>query len=86
MKCAANFGFCNRQVITHFARQAFENIFGQMDMPLIYDVAHNIAKVENHLIDGQNKTFIFHRKGATRSFGPERLEFLKNIEKLVNQS
>lgn len=74
MKCAANFAWCNRQVITHFARQAFLNIFGEVEMPLIYDVAHNIAKVEKHVVDGEEKIFVVHRKGATRSFGPGREE------------
>lgn len=74
MKCAANFAWCNRQVITHFARQAFLNIFGESEMPLVYDVAHNIAKVEKHFINDEEKSFIVHRKGATRSFGPGREE------------
>jgi tRNA-splicing ligase RtcB len=74
MKCAANFALCNRQVITHLPRQAFLNIFGEVEMPLIYDVAHNIAKVEKHVVDGEEKTFIIHRKGATRTFGSGRDE------------
>ncbi|NQU98140.1 RtcB family protein [Candidatus Woesearchaeota archaeon] len=74
MACAANFAFANRQVILHRIRECFSEIFKKeaedMDMNLIYDVAHNIAKVEEHKIDGSKKEVVVHRKGATRSFGP----------------
>ncbi|OHT12608.1 hypothetical protein TRFO_03642 [Tritrichomonas foetus] len=76
MKCmgsAINFGFCNRQVITHFVRESFHQIFPDkenMKLKLLYDVAHNIAKVEKHAINGEMKEFLVHRKGATRAFGP----------------
>jgi tRNA-splicing ligase RtcB len=50
MKCAVNYAWCNRQVITHLARQTFLNIFGEVEMPLIYDVTHNIAKVEKPVV------------------------------------
>jgi tRNA-splicing ligase RtcB len=73
MKCADNFAWCNRQVITHFTRQVFLNIFGEVEMPLKYDVAHNIAKVEKHVVDGEEKPFIVHRKVL--------LEHLVQIEK-----
>ncbi|MBU1111713.1 MAG: RtcB family protein [archaeon] len=76
MACAANMAFANRQVITHRVRQAFEQVFGktakEMEMNLVYDVAHNIAKFEKHIIDGKEKTVLVHRKGATRAFGPSR--------------
>jgi tRNA-splicing ligase RtcB len=74
MVCAANSAFANRQVITHRIREAFSQVFGrdakEMGMHIIYDVAHNIAKIEKHMIDGEEKEVIVHRKGATRSFPP----------------
>jgi tRNA-splicing ligase RtcB len=74
MNCAANAAFANRQVITHQVREAFGAVFGQspeeLGMELIYDVAHNIAKVERYP-EGE---LLVHRKGATRSFGPGRPE------------
>lgn len=76
MAAAANFAWCNRQVITHFARKAFQEVFPEKElhMDLIYDVAHNIAKIERHTVDGVEREFIVHRKGATRAFGPDRDE------------
>jgi tRNA-splicing ligase RtcB len=74
MACAANSAFANRQVITHRIREAFSDVFGksaeELGMHIIYDVAHNIAKIEKHNVDGQEKEVIVHRKGATRSFPP----------------
>ncbi len=73
MAAAANFAFCNRQVITHWARQCFEEVFGgspQAGLDTVYDVCHNIAKFETHLIDGQEVKVCVHRKGATRAFPP----------------
>ena len=78
MACAANMAFANRQVIMHQIREAFKIVFKQspedMDMQLVYDVAHNIAKVEKHKVDGKMKEVVMHRKGATRCFGPGRSE------------
>ena len=77
MGAAANFAWCNRQIITHFARKAFNEVFKdkkEIEMNLIYDVAHNIAKIEKHVIDGVERQLIVHRKGATRAFGPGRQE------------
>jgi tRNA-splicing ligase RtcB len=76
MGSAANFAWCNRQVIMHFARRAFQKVFpaAELKMDLIYDVAHNIAKIERHVVDGVEREFIVHRKGATRAFGPGREE------------
>jgi tRNA-splicing ligase RtcB len=72
MFAALNFAWSNRQMITHWTRKSFERVFNQtesdLDMKLVYDVAHNIAKVENHKIDGKNKPVVVHRKGATRAF------------------
>ncbi|MEK6900528.1 MAG: RtcB family protein, partial [Nanoarchaeota archaeon] len=76
MACAANMAFANRQVITHQIRKVFSQIFGKsaedLEMNLVYDVAHNIAKLEKHLVDGKEKELLVHRKGATRAFGPSR--------------
>jgi tRNA-splicing ligase RtcB len=69
MAAAANFAWTNRQCIAHAARGAFKRIFGEnTHMPLIYDVAHNIAKLETHSIEGKPKRVLVHRKGATRAF------------------
>ena len=76
MACAANMAFANRQVITHQIRKVFSQVFGkpaeELGMKLIYDVAHNIAKLEKYMIDGQEKELLVHRKGSTRAFGPAR--------------
>ncbi len=78
MAAAANAAFANRQVIMHQVRGVFEKFFGratqELGMELIYDVAHNIAKIEDYEIDGQVKKLLVHRKGATRSFGPGQEE------------
>jgi len=74
MACAVNFAFCNRQAITHWVRESFEQVFNtsseEMGLDLIYDVAHNIVKEETHVIDGVNRRVWTHRKGATRAFPP----------------
>jgi tRNA-splicing ligase RtcB len=74
MVCAANMAFANRQVIVHRVRDAFKTVFHKdpeaLDMHIIYDVCHNIAKVERQQLDGSTKDLVVHRKGATRSFGP----------------
>jgi tRNA-splicing ligase RtcB len=78
MACAANFAWCNRQMIVHWVRQSFEKIMNinakDIDMRIVYDVCHNIAKLEEHEVDGKKKMVYVHRKGATRSFGPDRKE------------
>jgi tRNA-splicing ligase RtcB len=78
MACAANAAFANRQVILHRIRECFGRVFNmppeELGMNLVYDVAHNIAKAEEHRIDGRQKKLIVHRKGATRCFGPGRKE------------
>ncbi len=78
MSCAVNYAFSNRQAITHWVRQSFEQVFKQpaenFGLKLAYDVAHNIAKIEEHKIDGGTKKVWIHRKGATRAFGPSRPE------------
>jgi len=74
MCAAANFAWANRQMITHWVREGFSRVFGQspqtLGMSLVYDVAHNIAKVEEYIVDGKLQKVIVHRKGATRAFPP----------------
>ena len=78
MFAALNFAWSNRQMITHWTRKSFERVFDQtesdLDMKLVYDVAHNIAKVEKHKVDGQERKLVVHRKGATRAFPSHRNE------------
>ncbi|MFI5252325.1 MAG: RtcB family protein [Bacteroidota bacterium] len=68
MAAAANFAFVNRQMITHWTREAFQRIVGDGNLKLVYDVCHNMAKYEEHTIEGSRKTVLVHRKGATRAF------------------
>jgi tRNA-splicing ligase RtcB (3'-phosphate/5'-hydroxy nucleic acid ligase) len=76
MAASANFAWTNRQCIAHAARGAFQRIFGDtVRMPLIYDVAHNIAKLETHTIGGKQARVLVHRKGATRAF-PDQPVFI----------
>ena len=74
MVCAANFAWANRQLITHWVRESFEKVFNRsaqdLGMSILYDVAHNIAKIEQHQINEKILKLCVHRKGATRSFGP----------------
>jgi len=74
MACAANFAFTNRQMITHWVRETFEQVFHKgprdLKLDLIYDVCHNIAKIETHTVNGKRKELCIHRKGATRAFPP----------------
>lgn len=82
MACAANYAFANRQIITHRIREAFNEVFGtEMDkLKLVYDVTHNIAKLEKFEMDGEEKEVLVHRKGSTRSFGPSRSELHKKFK------
>ncbi|MBI2147770.1 RtcB family protein [Candidatus Woesearchaeota archaeon] len=88
MACAANMAFANRQVILHRIRECFSEIFGktpeELEIHLVYDVAHNIAKVEEHVVDGKKKKLVVHRKGSTRCFGPGREELL-DVHKKIGQ-
>lgn len=75
MCASVNFAFANRQMITHWTRNVFEKVFGEKEgIAQVYDVCHNIAKFEKHLIEGEIREACVHRKGATRSFGPGRKE------------
>ncbi len=74
MAAAANYAWANRQVMMHWTRETFGKVFRRrpedLGMELIYDVAHNIAKIEDHVVDGKNIRVCVHRKGATRAFPP----------------
>ncbi len=74
MAGAANFAFANRQLMAHFVRHAFENFLGisprDLAMEVVYDIAHNIAKFEEHEVEGKRRSLCVHRKGATRAFPP----------------
>ncbi len=74
MACAANYAWANRQVLMHFAQQTFISTLSispsELGMRLLYDVCHNIAKKETHIVDGQEESLCVHRKGATRSLPP----------------
>ena len=75
MRASANFAWANRQGITHFTRQAFKRIFGEKEeLRVVYDVCHNIAKLERHRVGEQERKVMVHRKGATRAFPPGRPE------------
>jgi tRNA-splicing ligase RtcB len=74
MACAANYAWANRQIIMHWTRETFEKVLRvspkDLNMKLLYDVCHNIAKLETHVVDGKKTTLCVHRKGATRSLPP----------------
>jgi len=78
MAAAANFAWCNRQLIVHWVRESFEKVLQSsaedLGMNIVYDVCHNIAKKEEHMVDGGKRKMVVHRKGATRAFGPSRSE------------
>ena len=82
MACAANFAFANKQLITHWIREEMKHLFPKAELKVVYDVCHNIAKFEEHIIDGRKKTICIHRKGATRSFGPGRKEVPEDYRKV----
>jgi len=74
MRCAANYAFANRQVLAHLTRQAFEEVFAgkvlNWQLHQVYDIAHNMGKIETHEVEGKQMKVCVHRKGATRAFGP----------------
>jgi tRNA-splicing ligase RtcB len=78
MACAVNYAFSNRQAIMHWVRQSFQQVYHEdpekFGLKLVYDVAHNIAKVETHQVNGGQKKVWVHRKGATRAFPPGHAE------------
>lgn len=85
MACAANYAFANRQVLSHYAREAFESVLAgrirDWQLDLVYDVAHNIGKLEAHTIAGKKMKVCVHRKGATRAFGPGSRELPPEYQK-----
>lgn len=81
MNCAANYAFSNRQIITHYIRKVFKEIF-DTSVEIVYDVAHNIAKLETHLYNDETKKLVVHRKGATRAFGPGRKEIPEKYKEI----
>ncbi len=74
MACAANYAWANRQCLMHWTREVFQDFFRmnakELGLELVYDVAHNIAKLEDHVVDGGTRKLCIHRKGATRAFPP----------------
>ena len=74
MRAAANYAWANRQCLTHWTRAGFQKVFKKsprdLGMSVVYDVAHNIAKVEEHQVEGRSMRVVVHRKGATRAFPP----------------
>ncbi|PIK84624.1 RNA-splicing ligase RtcB [Synechococcus sp. 65AY6A5] len=70
MRAAINCALANRQIITHWVRQVFAELFPKAELDLIYDVSHNTCKEETHVIEGKKRRLFVHRKGATRAFGP----------------
>lgn len=88
MRASANYAWANRQCITHWTREVFMKVLGlsprYLGLKLIYDVAHNIAKVEDHIVNGKKVKLMVHRKGATRAFPPNHPE-LPNEYKEIGQ-
>ena len=83
MNAAANFAWANRQAVTYFARSAFQRIFGEgVKLRLIYDVTHNMAKRESHVVDGVSRDLLVHRKGATRAYPPGHAEIPKRYQQI----
>jgi len=86
MSAAANFAWNNRQIITYFIRKSFQKVYNHpvedIGLNVIYDVAHNIAKIEEHKVDGKKKKLIVHRKGATRAFPPGSEELVEDYRKI----
>jgi len=82
MAAAANFAFANKQIIIYWLRELFTQFFSKSKVEVLYEVCHNIAKIEEYFIDGKKKKVCVHRKGATRSFGPGRIEVPKKYRRV----
>src|SRR5208337_882274 len=86
MKCALNMSFANRQMILHRIREVFSDVFGRpaekLAIHMVYDIAHNTAKLERHLVDGTERTLLVHRKGATRAFAPGMADIPERYKKI----
>lgn len=76
MACGANYAWANRQMVASFVRMAWKRVLGEKSSPLVplYDIAHNIAKIEKHIVNGKEMELCLHRKGATRAFPPDHAE------------
>ncbi len=86
MSAAANFAWCNRQMILHWVRESFHQVFKKdaesLGLKVVYDVAHNIAKLEEHEVDGKKVKVFVHRKGATRAFPPGHKDLPQEYKKV----
>jgi len=84
MSCGANYAWSNRQMIAHYTRKAWKSVLGEKSLPLVvlYDVAHNIAKIEKHNIGGKEIEVVLHRKGATRAFPPGHPEIPEKYQEV----
>lgn len=82
MSAAANFAFANKQLITHWIREELKHIFPKIKIDVVYDICHNIAKIEKHKVNGKLQDICVHRKGATRAFGPGRIEVPEDYRKI----
>jgi len=86
MACAANYAWANRQIIMHWTTEVFEKVLqinpNDLKMELLYDVCHNIAKLETHVVDGKEVTLCVHRKGATRSLPPGHPDVTQRYRKV----
>jgi len=81
MNCAVNFALCNRQMIMHHVREQLKYYFPKSKIDLVYDVCHNIAKIEEHTLGGKKQKLCVHRKGATRAFGPGHKDIPEDYRK-----
>jgi tRNA-splicing ligase RtcB len=84
MAAAANYAWANRQMIMHMTRDVLAREFRipYEEMPLVYDVAHNVAKIEEHRVEGKQLQVCVHRKGATRAFGPDSPDIPDDLQKI----
>jgi len=82
MCAAANFAFANKQIITHFVRKNMKHYFADFKADVVYDICHNIAKIESHYVDANPRDVLVMRKGATRAFGPGRKEVCKDYREV----
>ena len=82
MCAASNYAWANRQMITYYVRRAWERVMGKKTLTLLYDISHNIAKIEEHEVDGKRMKLIVHRKGATRAFPPGNSEIPEKYRKV----
>lgn len=82
MRCAINCAIANRQIIGHLTRQVFAHIFQNARLPLLFDISHNTCKIEPHKVNGEKKDLYIHRKGATRSFGPDHPSLPEELKKI----